>query len=105
MKFSDASAIKAEGPGIKDAVSGQKTHFVISTLDAGSGTKQKLKLKKNVITMLIFFISNIKVIYLSQLMGPPKYRWTVQRLMMATKQGFFNQKISKRLKIKQFFFF
>lgn len=35
----DPSAVKAEGPGLRDAVSGQKTHFIISTLDAGSGTK------------------------------------------------------------------
>lgn len=33
----DASAVRAEGAGLKDAVSGQKTHFIISTLDAGSG--------------------------------------------------------------------
>lgn len=36
----DASAVKAEGPGLRDAISGQKTHFIISTLDAGSGTKR-----------------------------------------------------------------
>lgn len=35
--FLDASAIKAEGSGLKDAVTGQKSHFLISTLDAGSG--------------------------------------------------------------------
>lgn len=35
----DASAIKAEGSGLRDAVSGQKTSFIISTLDAGSGTE------------------------------------------------------------------
>ncbi|XP_031619594.1 filamin-A isoform X3 [Contarinia nasturtii] len=34
----DASAVKAEGVGLKDAVTGQKSHFLISTLDAGSGT-------------------------------------------------------------------
>lgn len=35
--FIDPSAIKAEGAGLKDAITGQKSHFLISTLDAGSG--------------------------------------------------------------------
>lgn len=35
--FEDASAVKAEGAGLKDAVTGQKSHILISTLDAGSG--------------------------------------------------------------------
>lgn len=42
----DPSAVKAEGPGLRDAVSGQKTHFIISTLDAGSGTKQFVERKR-----------------------------------------------------------
>lgn len=37
MDFTDASAVRAEGAGLKDAVTGQKAHFIISTLDAGSG--------------------------------------------------------------------
>lgn len=36
--ISDASAVKVDGPGLKDAVTGQKSHFNITTLDAGSGT-------------------------------------------------------------------
>lgn len=35
--FLDASVVRAEGPGLKDAISGQKAHFFITTLDAGSG--------------------------------------------------------------------
>lgn len=34
----DPSACRSDGPGLKDIVTGQKTYFVITTTDAGSGT-------------------------------------------------------------------
>lgn len=37
IQYVDASVVKAEGVGLKDSVTGQKSHFFISTLDAGSG--------------------------------------------------------------------
>lgn len=36
--MADPAIVSAQGPGLKDVVTGQKTHFLVNTCDAGTGT-------------------------------------------------------------------